>query len=165
VNQFAVLRFPQERVAGGLEFPLPHNSIAVTVFSHIKAVGSLPQRVKGSRWSVDFIIKAAANGQTGQAQEDTHLDEVLTHGEDLDIGLLGESQNRTVVKFDLGPAVRTCIDPVSGLKGDVDRCGGPLHVGCMLNADMSVEVREAGDAKVLIRVRPRHRAGQDDDCR
>jgi hypothetical protein len=43
------------------------------------------------------------------------LNQLLSHGENLDVGFLGETQYRTVIEFDLRPAIIPGVNSVSGL--------------------------------------------------
>jgi hypothetical protein len=123
MNKFAILRFARERVAGCVEFPLPHDAVTVAVLRNVETVESLAQSIKCGRGCVDLEIKPAANGKARETQQNSDLYEVLTHREDFSVSLLSEPQNGTVVEFNFDLPVGAGVDPVPGLKSEVNRCG------------------------------------------
>jgi hypothetical protein len=142
---------PGKAVVDSFQLPLPHDSIGIAVLSNVETIAAFLRGRKRDSWRVNLERDAAPTHQGAQTNQDSQLNQLLPHAENLDVGFSGKTQHRTVIEFDLCPAVVSSINAVSGLQWQIDASGGPIHFIRVLEADVPFQIGQPGDAEVVLR--------------
>jgi hypothetical protein len=149
MQQLSGLDPPGELIIGCVKKALANDSIRVAVFVHINPVHTFPDCIERRCWCVDLEVDAALDRERGKTDQKPDLNKLVRKGKDLDVCLLREAHDRTVVKLDLRAPVLSRVNPIGRLQSHVDTGSRPFDFLRVLKADVSLDEGQTGNPGVV----------------